>query len=152
MQNLPVQRCPSPFGALTTSRSALLCAACISAAPPHHLTSHAVSSATDRSAQTIDERGQPVWTVIYQIPHRELTADADFVELSSANGTTVTLSGSHMVYVTDAVGLSRVLAAARDVQVCQLPVGCSANAVGQTQSGRPLALLLQQITLGLMTC
>ena len=65
-----------------------------------------------------DERGRPVWTVVYYIPHRDLKAEAAFVVLHSGNDTTLTLSDSHMVYVAAARGSTKTPVAARDVQVC----------------------------------
>ena len=59
-----------------------------------------------------------MWTVVHQIPHRDLTVEAEFVQLSAGKGTTLTLTDTHMVYVTDAEGSTRTPVAARDVQVC----------------------------------
>ena len=77
----------------------------------------APAAAGTSSAQASDERGRPVWTV-HQVPHRDLTAQTEFVALFSGNGTTLTLSAGHMVYVADAEGsTSRTPVAARDVPV-----------------------------------
>ena len=54
------------------------------------------------------------------IPHRNLAARTDFVVLSTANGTALTLSGGHIVYMRDDATGSRVPAPARDVKVCEL--------------------------------
>jgi len=70
------------------------------------------------SLQAADQRGRSVWTVAYHIPHRDVTAAAEFVVLSTANGTALTLTRSHMVYVANAAGSGRVPAAADDVQAC----------------------------------
>ena len=62
-----------------------------------------------------------MWTVVHQVPHRDLTAQMEFVALScGGNGTTLTLSDSHMLYVAGAKGIERTPTAAHDVQV-----GCS---------------------------
>ena len=67
--------------------------------------------------QAMDGRGQPVWTDVYLISHRDLTAETPFTVLSSGNGTTLTLSARHMVYITDAAATARLPVAAQDVQV-----------------------------------
>ena len=60
-----------------------------------------------------------VWTEVYRVPHRDLTMHVEFVVLSSGNGTALTLSGNHIVYVMDAAGSKQIPAAARNVQVCR---------------------------------
>ena len=69
------------------------------------------------SAQAVDDRGRPVWTAVYLISHRDLEAETMFTVLSSSNGTTLTLTGSHIVYVSDAMGSGLTPVAARDAQV-----------------------------------
>ena len=66
--------------------------------------------------QAIGEGGRPVWAVVYLISHRDLTAQSTFTVLSSGNGTTLTLSGSHIVYTADVTGSGWVPAAAHGVQ------------------------------------
>ena len=68
------------------------------------------------NAQAVDGHDRPVWTVAYQIPHRDLTAISEFVVLSSDDGMALTLSPQHIVYVA-APATGRAPAAARDVQV-----------------------------------
>ena len=59
-----------------------------------------------------------MWSPINHIPHRDLAARAAFVVISTGNGTTLTLSGSHIVYLaTGEASASRRPAAARDVKV-----------------------------------
>ena len=58
-----------------------------------------------------------MWSPITHIPHRNLPARSTFVVLSTANSTALTLSDSHMVYVSDPAAGLRVPAPARDVKV-----------------------------------
>jgi len=62
-----------------------------------------------------------VWSPINHIPHRQLAAATAFMVLSTGNGTALTLTGSHIVYVSDAASGPRKPASARDVKVCRWP-------------------------------
>jgi len=68
-------------------------------------------------AQAADEDNHLVWSPVSHIPHRNLEERTSFVVLETANGTSLTLSGTHMVYLLDAAPGSRVPAPARDVKV-----------------------------------
>ena len=69
-----------------------------------------------------------MWSIVHHIPHRDLKTLAPFVVLSTANGTALTLSDTHIVYVADEPSEARVPAAARDVKVCTLTLhGCLAT-------------------------
>ena len=70
------------------------------------------------AAQASAEDGRLVWSPITFVPHRNLEAATLFVVLSTGNGTALTLTGSHIVYVSDAASAwSRKPAPARDVKV-----------------------------------
>jgi hypothetical protein len=69
------------------------------------------------STQAADERWRLVWSPINHIPHRDLAALSAFVVLSTVNGTTLTLSDGHMVYLSDVGADLRTPAPARDVKV-----------------------------------
>ncbi len=70
--------------------------------------------------QAATDDGRMIWSSVTHIPHKDLTARSAFVRLSTGNGTALTLSGSHMVYVSDGgPAARRVPAAAREVQVCR---------------------------------
>ena len=58
-----------------------------------------------------------VWSPINHMPHRELAVHTTYILLSTANGTTLTLSGSHIVYVSAAASGIRTPMAARELQV-----------------------------------
>ena len=62
-----------------------------------------------------------MWSSVYNIPRRDLTTRLELVRLTDANGSTLTLSGSHIVYVSDVNGNRRVASAARDVKVWSTP-------------------------------
>ena len=50
-------------------------------------------------------------------PHRDVTAPSAFLVLSTANGTELTLSGTHIIYVSEGSFAARVPVAARHVKV-----------------------------------
>lgn len=68
-------------------------------------------------SQAANNDGRMIWSPVHHIPQRELTASAEFVILATANGTALTLSDTHIVYVSDGSPGARVPAAARDVEV-----------------------------------
>ncbi len=70
-------------------------------------------------SQTAEEDGQLVWSKINLISYWDLTSQATFTALSSANGTTLTLSADHLVYASKSTTdpRRRVPAQARDVEV-----------------------------------
>ena len=59
--------------------------------------------------------------MVYHVPHRDLTAETLFEVLSSGNGTALTLSDTHMVYITAATGPKRVPVEAHDIRVRRCP-------------------------------
>ena len=67
--------------------------------------------------QAADGEGRAVWSPVNHIPHRDLADKAAFILLSTGNGTALTLSGTHMVYVSDAASGARMPAPARDIKV-----------------------------------
>jgi hypothetical protein len=69
------------------------------------------------AAQAMDAHGRPVWTAVYLVSHRDLAVETKFAVLSSGNGTTLTLTDTHIAYIADAAGSRRVPVATRNVQV-----------------------------------
>ena len=68
-------------------------------------------------AQASTADGRLVWSPINNISHRDLVERRAFVVLSTGNGTALTLTGGHMVYVVDPASRSMTPAPARDVKV-----------------------------------
>ena len=68
-------------------------------------------------AQAAGKDGRLIWSPVYHIPHRDLAAPSRFVRVSTANGTALTLSSEHIVYVSDTASGPRKPLAARDVKV-----------------------------------
>lgn len=68
--------------------------------------------------QAVGDYGRMVWSPITHIPHKDVNSPSAFVRLSTGNGTALTLSGAHMIYVSDGASARRVPAPARDIQVC----------------------------------
>ncbi len=69
-------------------------------------------------AQAADEGGHLIWSPISFIADRVLSRRTAFVRLSTANGTALTLTGNHILYVSKAAaGSPRVLTCVRDVKV-----------------------------------
>ncbi len=66
--------------------------------------------------QAAADDGSMVWSPVNHVPHRDLNVRSAFVELSTGNGTALTLSGSHMVYTANAASARRIPAPARDVK------------------------------------
>ena len=61
-----------------------------------------------------------MWTPVYHMPQRQLELLTDFVALTGANGTTLTLSHTHILYtapVAEDGPQRRVPMAAQDVTV-----------------------------------
>ena len=58
-----------------------------------------------------------MWSPVHNVPHRDLATRSDFVQLSTGNGTALTLSDDHMVYVSDSASTSQTPAPARDVKI-----------------------------------
>ena len=69
------------------------------------------------AAQAAADKGRLVWSPVNHIPQRDLAPRTGFVALSTANDTELTLTGRHIVYVSDASSGLRVPVPARDVKV-----------------------------------
>ena len=68
--------------------------------------------------QATGDDGRLVWSPVNHIPHRDGTAIAQLILLTTTNGTALTLTGSHIVYVADAASGMRRPVPARDIEVC----------------------------------
>ena len=58
-----------------------------------------------------------VWSPVNHIPHRDVAVPTQFLLLSTANGTELTISSAHIVYVSDTASGMRTPVAVRDVKV-----------------------------------
>ena len=77
----------------------------------------AMAILTSTRTQAADEHGSLTWSPITHVPDRDRTARTAFVVLSTGNGTALTLSGHHIVYVSSAASQQRVPVPARNVKV-----------------------------------
>ena len=67
-------------------------------------------------AQAADKDGRLTWSPVNHIPHRHLTARSRFLVLTTANGTALTLSATHLVYVSQPGSPLWVPTSAEDVK------------------------------------
>ena len=58
-----------------------------------------------------------MWSPVNHIPHRAVTAIRPFIGLTTTNGTTLTLSSSHIVYVVGTRSGERTPVPAIDIRV-----------------------------------
>ena len=69
-----------------------------------------------------------MWSPINHIPHRDLALKSTFVVLSTTNATTITLSATHLVYISESTSMRRMPAPAGTVKVGHVH-GCTCSSI-----------------------